>query len=312
MATAKVIFGNNTLIDLTEDTVVADKLLSGFKAHGADGQIVNGSMNNRGAVSGSIATKTGQYTIPAGYHNGNGTVGIDATEQTKIIATNIKSGVTILGVQGSYSSDATASASEILLSKTAYVNGNKITGNMPNNGAVNGSISTKTGEYTISAGYHNGNGKVSIDSIEQAKIIASNIKYGITILGVTGKLDASALIPYRYDYNCGYIDKGVWKYENPTQTYIDIYEVISSHNYFFTYGVNVGSRYRVMFTTVDVTTKTSNVTGTQILDWGRTAPSGLEQFTYTAPNNGYILIGKDNIGKTGIKTYLYDTTAIWL
>lgn len=54
-------------------------------------------------VTGTIATKAGEYTVPAGYHNGGGKVGISSTEQAKIIAGNIKAGVTILGVDGSYS-----------------------------------------------------------------------------------------------------------------------------------------------------------------------------------------------------------------
>jgi uncharacterized membrane-anchored protein YitT (DUF2179 family) len=57
---------------------------------------------------------------------------------------------------------------------------------MPNNNAMTGTISTKAGTVTIPKGYHNGNGKVSISSSEQEKIIASNIKSGTTILGVTG------------------------------------------------------------------------------------------------------------------------------
>lgn len=83
-------------------------------------------------------------------------------------------------------SDATAQKAEILLSKTAYVNGNKLTGTMPNNGAVSGTISTKAGAYTVPIGYHDGSGTVTISSTEQAKIIASNIKSGVNILGVTG------------------------------------------------------------------------------------------------------------------------------
>lgn len=85
-------------------------------------------------------------------------------------------------------SDATAAAAEILATKTAYVDGAKVTGSMPNRGAVTGTISTKAGQYTIPQGYHDGSGKVGISSTEQAKIIAGNIKQGVTILGVTGTM----------------------------------------------------------------------------------------------------------------------------
>jgi hypothetical protein len=57
---------------------------------------------------------------------------------------------------------------------------------MPNNGSVSGTIDTKSGTYSIAQGYHDGSGSVAIDSTEQAKIIAGNIKAGVTILGVVG------------------------------------------------------------------------------------------------------------------------------
>ena len=82
--------------------------------------------------------------------------------------------------------DATASASEILSGETAYGASGKITGSMPNNGGVTGTIDEVDEAYTIPAGYHDGSGSVSIDATEQAKIIAENIKEGVQILGVTG------------------------------------------------------------------------------------------------------------------------------
>lgn len=132
----------------------------------------------------------------------DGTVLIDLTIDTAVAA-DVQSGkyfhlATGERVQGastkdSDTTDANAAASEILSGKTAYVNKNKITGEMPNNGAVSGTISTKAGTYTVPAGYHSGLGSVAISSTEQAKIIASNIKSGIEILGVTGSYSGEAV-----------------------------------------------------------------------------------------------------------------------
>lgn len=90
-------------------------------------------------------------------------------------------------------SDATASASEVLYRKTAYVNGNKITGSMTNIGAQNSTISTVAQEVSINQGYHDGSGKVKINTTEQAKIVAGNIKNGVEILGVMGEYTGSEI-----------------------------------------------------------------------------------------------------------------------
>lgn len=92
------------------------------------------------------------------------------------------------------SQDATVKVAEILEGKTAYGKGTKLTGTMPNNGAVALTISMVDDEVAIAQGYHDGSGKVSILSTEKAKLIASNIKQGITILGVTGTLEPSSSV----------------------------------------------------------------------------------------------------------------------
>ncbi|HAL88434.1 MAG TPA: hypothetical protein DCO69_04810 [Clostridiales bacterium] len=138
MANSKIIFNGKTLIDLTSDTVAADKLLAGITAHGKDGELVTG------------------------------TCAFDANTQ-----------------------DATAAAAEILKGKTAYNKGKKITGTMPNNGAVTGTISAKDAQYTIPQGYHDGSGKVSIAKAEQDKLIPGNIREGVTVLGVEGTMSGT-------------------------------------------------------------------------------------------------------------------------
>lgn len=105
------------------------------------------------------------------------------------------SGAEITGssTKDSDTSDATATAGEILATKTAYARGAKLTGSMANNGGVTGTISAVAQEYTIPVGYHDGSGKVKIDTTEQAKIIAGNIKSGVEILGVTGSYTGEAI-----------------------------------------------------------------------------------------------------------------------
>lgn len=133
MAINKVVFGNNTLIDLTADTITPADLQSGVTAHDASG-----------------ANITGTSTKDSDTSNDDALVG------------------------------------EILYGKTAHARGTQLTGTMPNNGAVNGLILTKAQEYSVPQGYHDGSGKVKIDPTEQAKIIAGNIKAGVSLLGVTG------------------------------------------------------------------------------------------------------------------------------
>lgn len=138
MAVSKVVYGGETLIDLTADTVTKDKILKGYTAHGKDGEPITGACE------------------------------FDANTQ-----------------------DATASDSEILSGKSAYVRGVKITGKMPNNSAVNGTITTKAGKYTVPQVYHDGSGTVQISATEQAKIVGDNIRQGVTILGVTGTMSTT-------------------------------------------------------------------------------------------------------------------------
>ena len=100
-----------------------------------------------------------------------------------------KTGAQITGTcsYDSDTSDATVAVAEILKDKTAYARGAKIVGTMPNNGAKNYTISDLN-DQSITMGFYDGSGKISIDSAEKAKIIPANIKNGVSILGVQGTM----------------------------------------------------------------------------------------------------------------------------
>ena len=143
---------------------------------------------------------TNQHANKVIYGN---TVIIDLTADTvtpeKILAgftAHDQSGATITGTCDFdvNSGDATVQVAEILKGKTAYARGTKLTGTMPNNGAVSLTISKLDDSISIAQGYHDGSGKVQILDTEKAKLIASNIKQGITILGVTGTLEPSSSV----------------------------------------------------------------------------------------------------------------------
>lgn len=118
---------------------------------------------------------------------------ITADKLASGIKAHDKSGAPIVGTNtyDADTSDATAVAAEILKDKTAYVNGVKLVGTMPNNGAKTLNITNKSTPVTIPMGFHDGSGKAQISPDEQAKLIPANIREGITVLGVIGTMSGS-------------------------------------------------------------------------------------------------------------------------
>lgn len=138
MAINKVVYGNQTLLDLTADSVTPEKLAAGVTAHNKAGEVI-----------------TGTNTFDAD------------------------------------TSDADATASEILYGSTAYVNGVKITGEMANRGSIDEKIAAKEQAVTIQSGFHDGSGKVSLEATAVAQLIPENVRKGCTILGIEGSMSGS-------------------------------------------------------------------------------------------------------------------------
>lgn len=161
---------------------------------------LTGTMANRGAVSSSLNCG-GTYTIPAGYHNGSG----------KMTANSLAS-----------QTSGNAGAGHILSGKTAYVNGSKITGTMPNytnspNKVQHRRINNNRIEIAVNAGYHAcnwTNGNSSYEYIEYADmastlgLTAAKLAKGQTVCGVSGTYTSDA------NASAGYIVSGKTAYVN--------------------------------------------------------------------------------------------------
>lgn len=172
-----------TYQDVSPVTAGAADVLANKIIVNASGETVAGTMPNNGTVSKTLDAQSGNqsYTVPKGYHDGTGKVAV--TLETKSVtptksaqsitptAGKVLSKVEVAAIPSQYitTTDADAVAANILYDKTAYVNGAKVTGTMPNNGAISKSIDgLSVTSATIPAGYTSG-GTVSLTSdIEEA------------------------------------------------------------------------------------------------------------------------------------------------
>lgn len=188
--------------DTTDANASADQILQDATAY-VKGEKIVGAMPDNGAVDKTLTGSETSYTIPAGYHNGEGNIKIitetkSATPtklQQQITPTSGKvlTQVTVEAIPENYidTSEATATSEDILNEKTAYVNGEKISGTMVNNGTINEELTSSKTSYVIPKGYHSGEGTISVD-LETKDITPTKELQSIT--PAEGKLISSVTV----------------------------------------------------------------------------------------------------------------------
>lgn len=199
--------GNIRKLSRTTGNAAAAQVLTGYTFSNAGGTGIEGTMVNREAVSASLNAGS-TYAVPAGYHNGSGRItanSLAGQTAANAVAANITSGRTawvngakVIGTgadntaqyntgytAGSNASKPTgnAAAAQVLTGYT-FSNALKrgIAGTMVNRGAVSVSLNAG-GTYAVPAGYHNGNGRVTANSLAgqtAATATAAQITSGYT------------------------------------------------------------------------------------------------------------------------------------
>lgn len=176
----KVVVNGETILDLTQDTVTSDKMVSGVTAHDKSGKQITGSMEevDHFDLGGGIPFAVGRsFAFPSlSVGSAGGLIGGYVNQGVKYNVLVVKS----------FFGDATSG--DVLKGKLySSANGLSTIGTMPNNGAAAIQLSDLTAK-SVTAGYYSG-GTAKVADAEAAKIIPENIKKGVTILGVEGTME---------------------------------------------------------------------------------------------------------------------------
>ena len=269
-----LIGGENPTGNAGTGDVLAGKTFSNDEGTGK-----TGSMTNRGAVSGTITTQNGSYTVPAGYHNGSGKVTANISNLT---AANIKNGTSVGGVTGTYKGLGNATAAQVLKGKTfSTASLSNASGTMTDNSGktstssyVAGTFKSGTTGYVFAApsvtGYYTTS---TFIRVPVSNLSAANIKSGVSVGGVAGTFTSDATAA------AADIISGKTAYVKGSK----ITGTASSYGYKWTL-------------------KIVNNTGGSYYSGGSSKPDFMDDneiLTYSMTGNGFLVFRSDNIEFTG-------------
>lgn len=199
----------STGIDTSDATATAADMKNGVTAY-VNGEKITGTAYTRGTVNAVVDGKP--HYLQTGFYEG-----INIPGDTELLPENIKSGIEIYGTTGTLevldTSDATATANDILLNKTAYVKGEKITGTITSLEATE-YIPTVTDQTINSRQYLSGNQVIKGD----INLVAGNIKKGISIFGVGGIYEGTSSISEAVVLDCTSMSSSTEVYNAYTET----------------------------------------------------------------------------------------------
>lgn len=145
------------------------------------------------------------------------------------------------------------------------------------------------------------------DTVTPQTLLIGTVAHDASGQQIVGTFVPAQKTPIVYDYETGYTNQGSWVWQNSTNNHTDIYEVEADHMYTLRLGSTVGSRFRAGYAAtnpVDVTSGT--LSGTQVVNQNNPNPNA--NATFTSSIDGYLYITKDNVGVTGLKSWLFDVT----
>jgi hypothetical protein len=177
-----------------EGDAIAENVLAGKTFSNDNDTGLVGTMTNNGptvAETVNLTTEGAEYTIPKGYHSGLRKI---KAVITGLIASVIKAGVTVGGILGTFTSDATAVDADVLSTKTYYRNGVKGTGSIPNKSGAYQSAVVVDGTSTAGRvylkppkGYYD-ESPTAFVVVDDPDFVAANILGTKNIFGLQGNI----------------------------------------------------------------------------------------------------------------------------